>query len=459
MPDRVRNDPAPSYWLALTAYTPGPPLAGEVSVDVVICGGGFTGLWTAIFLKRAEPALRIVVIERDSVGHGASGRNGGFATSLVQRSLAELARALGDEDARALHRAAVAAVWSLRDFVEAEGIDCDLMPNGALVVSSGPEQNERIAAEVRTAERLGVGGLTYLDRATVQAEIHSETFRCGLADEACVLVDPAKLVRGLRDVAVRLGVAVYEGTPVAALRQAPGGVAVDTPGGRVRAERALLAANAYSTGFAELRRYVLPFYSYIVLTRRLTDAEWARVGWERRQGVEDRRTFLHYPRPTIDGRILWGGRDAAYHPDGPRPDYDRDARIFARLEETFRWTFPQLRDVSFEHRWGGPIAVMARFIPASGWLEGHRVAYGFGYNGHGVAVSHLNGQVLRDLLLDRRTDLTELAIVRRKPIAFPPAPVRDPLVRAAVRALQRCDDEGRPAREPFLLRALNRLFG
>ena len=452
-------DPAPSYWLGLSPCVAGPALSGEVTADIAICGGGFTGLWTAIFLKRAEPALRVVVLERNHVGYGASGRNGGFATPLVHRSLADLARTLGDTDARALHRAAVGAVQSLRDFVRAEAIDCDLMPNGTLTVSNGPEQDERLRAEIEAAERLGVGGLAFLERAAVQAEIHSETFRCGLAEEASVLVDPAKLVLGLRDVAARLGVVIHENTPVTALRPEPTRVLLETPGGRMWAGRALLAANAYSAHFPELSRYVLPFYSYIILTRRLTEAEWAAVGWARRQGVEDRRTFLHYPRPTIDGRILWGGRDAAYRPDGPLPAYDRDARIGARLEETFRWTFPQLRDVTIEHQWGGPIGVMGRFIPASGWLAGGRVAYGFGYNGHGVAVSHLNGQILRDLLLDRQSDLTELAIVRRKPITFPPGILRDPLVRSSVRALQRCDDEGRPAREPFLLRALNRLQG
>jgi glycine/D-amino acid oxidase-like deaminating enzyme len=450
---------APSWWLSLSESTPEPPLRGDAVADVAICGGGYTGLWTAIFLKRAEPALRVTVVERDYVGYGASGRNGGFAMPLVHRSLADLARTLGDADAGALHRAAVGAVQSLREFVERERVDCDLMPTGMLVVSNGPEQDERLAEEMRTAARLRLDGMRFLERAAVQAEIHSDTFRCGIAEEACVLVNPAKLVRGLRDVATRLGVAVHEGTPVTELRPEAGGVRVVTPNGTIRADRVLLAANAYSSAFPELRRFVLPFYSYIILTRPLTAEEWARIGWAKRQGVEDRRTFLHYPRPTIDGRVLWGGRDAAYHPDGPRPAYDRDARIFARMEETFRWTFPQLHDVAIEHRWGGPIAVMARFIPASGWLAGTRIAYGFGYNGHGVGGSHLNGQVLRDLLLDRRTELTELAIVKKKPIAFPPAALRDPLVRSSVSALQRCDDEGRPAREPFILRALNRLFG
>jgi glycine/D-amino acid oxidase-like deaminating enzyme len=451
---------APSYWLSLAPVAPGPPLRGDATADVAVCGGGYTGLWTAIFLKRAEPGLRVVVLEREHVGYGASGRNGGFAMPLVHRSLADLARTLGDTDARALHRAAVGAVRSLRAFVERERIDCDLMPTGMLVVSIGPEQDARLAAELETAARLGVEGMRPLDRAALQAEIRSETFRCGIAEEACVLVDPAKLVRGLREVATRLGVAVHEATPVTAVRsESGGGVTVETPGGRVRADRALLAANAYGSAFPELGRWLLPFYSYIVLTRRLTPDEWARIGWAGRQGVEDRRTFLHYARPTTDGRILWGGRDAVYHPDGPKPDYDRDVGVFRRLQETFRWTFPQLADVGFEHQWGGPIAVTARFIPATGWLAGGRVAYGFGYNGHGVAGSHLNGQVLRDLLLDRRTDLTALAIVRKKPIAFPPGVVRDPMVRASVRALQRCDDEGRPAREPLILSALNRLFG
>ena len=448
----------PSYWLSMSPDSPRPPLRGDVKVDVAICGGGYTGLWTAIFLKQADAALRIAVLERDYVGYGASGRNGGFAMPLVHRSLTDLARTLGDDDARTLHLASVSAVHSLRAFVEREGIDCDLMPTGMLVVSNGPEQDARIDEELATAARLRLDGMTRLDRAAVQAEIHSETLRCGLAEDACVLVNPAKLVRGLRAVAVRLGVEVYEGTPVEALTQG-NGVTIKTPGGTVAAERALLAANGYSTGFPELRRFLLPFYSYIILTRRLKPEEWDKIGWKKRQGVEDRRSFLHYPRPTIDGRILWGGRDAGYHPDGPKPEYDRDARIFKRLEETFRWTFPQLDNMIFEYQWGGPIAVTARFIPASGWLDGQRVAYGFGYNGHGVAGSHLNGQVLRDLLLDRKSDLTGLALVKKKPIAFPPALIRDPLVRSSIRALQRCDDASKPAREPFILRALNRIAG
>jgi glycine/D-amino acid oxidase-like deaminating enzyme len=448
----------PSYWLSLSPDKPQPALRRDVNVDIAICGGGYTGLWTAIFLKQADAALRIAVLERDYVGFGASGRNGGFAMPLVHRSLTDLARTVGDDDARALHQASVAAVHSLRAFVETEGIDCDLMPNGMLVVSNGPEQDARIEDELATAARLGVGGMTRLDRAAVQAEIHSETLRCGLAEDACLLVNPAKLVRGLRAMAVRLGVEIFEGTPVAAVEQG-NGVTIKTSGGTVSAERALLAANGYSTGFPELRRFLLPFYSYIILTRRLKPEEWDKIGWKKRQGVEDRRSFLHYPRPTIDGRILWGGRDAGYHPDGPKPEYDRDARIFKRLEETFRWTFPQLGDMIFEYQWGGPIAVTARFIPASGWLDGRRIAYGFGYNGHGVAGSHLNGQILRDLMLDRKSELTELALVKRKPIAFPPALIRDPLVRSSVRALQRCDDESKPAREPLILRALNRFSG
>lgn len=449
----------PSYWLSMSPDSPRPPLKGDAKVDIAICGGGYTGLWTAIFLKRADAALRIAVLERDYVGYGASGRNGGFAMPLVHRSLTDLARTIGDDDARTLHRASAGAVHSLRRFVETEGIDCDLMPNGMLVVSNGPEQDERIDEELRTAARLGVDGMTRLDRAAVQAEIHSETLRCGIAEEACVLVNPAKLVRGLRALAVKLGVDVYEGTAVTALEQGTGGVTIRTGSGTVRADRALLAANGYSTGFPELKRFLLPFYSYIILTRRLRPEEWEKIGWKKRQGVEDRRSFLHYPRPTIDGRILWGGRDAAYHPDGPKAEYDRDARIFRRLEETFRWTFPQLDNMIFEYQWGGPIAVTARFMPASGWLDGKRVAYGFGYNGHGVGGSHLNGEVLRDLLLDRKSELTELAIVKKKPIGFPPGLIRDPMVRSSVRALQRCDDESKPAREPFILRALNRLSG
>jgi glycine/D-amino acid oxidase-like deaminating enzyme len=446
-----------SYWLSLDPYEPNPPLEGDVETDVAIVGGGFTGLWTAYHLLKADPGMTVAILDANAIGYGASGRNGGFAMTLIHRSLAGLVYAVGPEHAKALHHAAEQSVRGIERVCAEEGIQADLQPNGLITVSNNPLQDNVIRRDVETAQRLGIGGITYLDRHAVQSAVHSETFRCGMREATCTLLNPARLARGLKRVVERLGARIYEDTPMTCLAPSDRDVAVVTPRGRVVAQRVVLAANAYSSRIPHLRRYVMPFYSYILLSEPLTAEQWARVGWAGREGMEDRRVFLHYFRPTIDGRLLWAGRDAPYHPDGPHPRYDRDDHVFRRLEETFAWTFPQLHDVRFEYRWGGPIGVTGEFLPLVGWLKGERIAYAFGYNGHGVAITHLASRAIRDLILDRDSDERRLAIVNRKPVDLGPALLRDPLVRATVKYQLRRDDEGRELPPPLLARLMQRL--
>src|SRR3990170_3798496 len=420
-----------SYWLGLDPYEPGPPLEGDLEADVVIIGGGYTGLWTAYHLLKASPNGRV----------------------------AALVQALGDDGARSVHRAAVEAIRTLERTCAEEGIDAQLMPNGAITVSNSPPQDDLIRREVETAARLGLEGFCYLDKDQVQAVVQSPTFRCAVREEHCTLVNPARLVRGLKEAAARLGAQVFEGTPLSELSQEGTRVVARTPRGRVRADRAVLAANAYSAGLPQLSKWVLPFYSYILLTEPLTDEQWQSVGWQGREGMEDRRIFLHYFRPTVDGRILWGGRDAPFHADGPHPRYDRDEHVYQRAEETFRWTFPQLKDVKIKHAWGGPIGVTARFLPCIGWSERGRIAYAFAYNGHGVAITNLAAMCLRDMLLDRDTEYSRLPLVSLKPVNMGPRLIRDPLVRLQSRSLQKADDEGRVAKDPLLLKVFEKLGG
>lgn len=448
-----------SYWLGLDAYEPGPPLRGDMEADIVIVGGGFTGLWTAYHLLKADPGLTVVVLESSAVGYGASGRNGGFAMTLVHRSLQTLVDVVGRESALAIHRAAEETIHGIESVCAEEKIDADLMPNGLLTVSNTPLQDEHIRREVEAAQKLGIESIRYLERDEIQARVHSETFRCAIEEDACLLVNPARLVRGLKEAVISAGGRVFEQTPMEELSQADGQVTVRTPGGSVRAKRGLLAANAYSSRIPELRGRVMSFYSYILLSEPLSDEQWRRIGWEGREGMEDRRTFLHYFRPTVDGRILWAGRDAPYRPDGPDPRYDRDDRVFRRLEETFQWTFPQLDDVKFEYRWGGPVGITATFLPGAGWLEGHRVAYAFGYNGHGVAITNLLAMAVRDLILEQDTEFTRLALVGRKPLSLGPRLIRDPIVRAQSDYLLRQDDAGRALKPPLLVWLARRLFG
>lgn len=447
-----------SYWLGLDPYEPDAPLEGGMDADIVIVGGGFSGLWTAYHLLKADPGMTLVVIEASEIGYGASGRNGGFAMTLINRGLKELVAAVGQEQAKALHLAAVEAVNSIGQVCESEGIRADLQPNGLLTVSNSPMQDARIGAEFETAQKLGLPGIEFLDRDGVQSRIHSQTFRCAVREECCTLLNPARLVRGLKEAVIRAGGRVFEQTPMNSLDATPDGVRVITPTGEIRAKRVLLAANAYSSQIPSLRDYVLPFYSYILLSQPLSDEQWSRVGWEGREGMEDRRTFLHYMRPTIDGRMMWAGRDAPYRPNGPDPKYDRDERVFRRLEETFAWTFPQLvDDVRFEYRWGGPIGITGTFMPCAGWLDEKRIAYAFGFAGHGVAITNMVALGMRDLMLERDTDYTRLALIARKPPRLGPRLLRDPLVRISAAAQLRQDDDGRTGKPPLLLRLMQRI--
>ena len=446
-----------SYWLGLDPYQPDAPLEGEMRADLVIVGGGFCGLWTAYHLLKADPGMTVIVLEASAVGYGASGRNGGFAMTLIHHGLKDLVAAVGAEEARALHLAAEEAIRSIGRVCETENIDADLQPNGLLTVSNTPLQDTIVREEVETAQRLGLSGIKFLEKEEMQSAIHSETFRCAVREETCTLLNPARLVRGLKDAVIRAGGRVFEQTPMESLDETPEGVRVVTPKGEIRAQRALLAANAYSSRIPSLQAYVMPFYSYILLTEPLSDEQWSRVGWAGREGMEDRRTFLHYMRPTVDGRMMWAGRDAPYRPNGPDPKYDRDERIFKRLEETFAWTFPQLADVRFEYRWGGPIGVTGSFMPCAGWLEEKRIAYAFGFVGHGVAITNMVAMAMRDLILERETEHTRLALIGRKPVHLGPRLLRGPLVRAITALSMRQDDTGGSGRLPFVLRLLQRL--
>ena len=447
-----------SYWLGLDPYEPEPPLEGAMDADVAVVGGGFTGLWTAWHLLEADPGLTVVVIEAGAVGCGASGRNGGFAMTLLHRSLPDLVAAVGDEQARALHLGAVDSIHAIGRLCEKHGIEADLQPNGLLTVSNSPLQDALVWGEFEAAQRLGLEGIQFVEGVDLRSQVHSETLRCAVREEACTLLNPARLVRGLKQLVIRAGGRVFEQTPMDRLEDDAAGLRLVTPKGEIRAQRVLLAANAYGTRIPSLRSWVMPFYSYILLSEPLSDEQWSRIGWEGREAMEDRRTFLHYMRPTVDGRLMWAGRDAPYRPRGPDPKYDRDDRVFGRLQETFAWTFPQLDDVRFEYRWGGPIAVTGRFLPAAGWLDEGRVAYAFGYAGHGVAISHLLSQGVRDLILERDSETTRLALIDRRPVDLGPRLLRDPLVHLNNAMALRRDDRGRgAARPPFLLRLFDRL--
>ena len=409
-----------SYWLEHRDYEPGPRLDGDEQADVVIVGGGYTGLWSAICLKDADPSIDVVVLEQKVVGYGASGRNGGFAMTMVGRNIHQLDKMVGAEQARATYLAMHQAIDEIEQFAGTEGIDADIWHSGNVTVSSGPEQDSRIMQDVEAAQRLGLP-FELLDRDQVRKYVNSDTFRIGHFEAQSLILDPAALARGLAASARARGVKIFEFTPVDEI-ETIGGLRVEarTPFGTVHADRAVIATNAYAHSIPELRRFIFTIYAYINLTEPLTPQQWERVGWETRCGVEDKRIMVHFSRPTADGRILWGGRDAPFMAGGPNQRHDRDQRLFDRLEETFRWTFPQLGDVKMDRGWAGPVCGTVDCIASVNWMKGERILYALGYAGHGVGPSRLVGKIVRDMLLGDGTELTALPFAAKKPVPMPP---------------------------------------
>ncbi len=454
------------YWHETAAHEPRPALGERLEVDVAVVGGGYTGLWTAYHLLDADPGLRIAVLEGEEIGFGASGRNGGFAMTLLDMSLAHLRRNHGDERARAAHAAVAASVDEIGAAIARHGIDCEWVKGGLMVVATNHAQLERVEADLAAADALDLPGFRRLSAEEAQAEVRSPTYVGALLEEHCGVLHPAKLAHGLARVVEERGARVFEGTPVGAVEPGPAGVRLATPGGEVHAQQTVLATCAWAAELAWFRRKITPLYTYIVITEPLSDEQWAQVGWERRQGIEDKRNYVHYYRRTADGRILWGGSDGVIYPGARiRPGYDRSRAVLGRLTATFRETFPMLDRVRFTHHWGGPVGITASFLPIFGTLtEDPRIHYGLAYNGHGVAPTHTGGKVLRDKVLGRgETEYTALCFVDGREAGFPPEPLRSAGAELTRRALLRQDAQfargrGGGEMDPLLLRLVNR-FG
>lgn len=442
-------------WMGFDEYRPNAPLNVRERADLAIIGGGFTGLWTAYQALKRNPGLRVAVLEREVIGYGASGRNGGFAMTTAHRSLKTLSSYVGDDEARKIYRMSRRAVQGVTDTIAQESIRCNARATGVTIVSNTPPQDRRIALELETAARLGFGDdFVALDAAAAQERVHSERIRCGFHERHCTLVNPARLARGLKAVIERLGARVYEQTDALSWDVQARGVTVKTTGGEVEADQIALGVNAYGAQQPEMRAGVVPFYSYICATRVLTETEWESVGWRAREGAEDRRDGLHYFRPSPDGRILWGGRNAPMHADGPSARFDQDDRQQGRLRETFEWFFPQLKHVPFEFHWGGPIGMTRDFLPIIGIFPGtsRRVAYAYGYNGHGVSTTFLAGNAIVDLLAGNKTDWTDLYFVDRPAPYSGPLWLRNIIMKIASEAAYRADDEERKVTVPWSLK-------
>ncbi|HCB06256.1 MAG TPA: FAD-dependent oxidoreductase [Nocardioides bacterium] len=411
-----------------TDWTPRPALAGDTEADVAIVGAGYTGLWTAYYLARAEPSLRIVMVESEVAGFGASGRNGGWCSALFPTSLGET------QDAAM--RASVDEVLAV---AAAEGIDCHAAKGGTIVLARTPAQLARARAE-------------YGDRVLSPADAGEHLRASGTLGATytpdCAAIHPGRLVRGLADVVTRRGVRLYERTPATSIE--PG--LVRTPGGTVRARYVVRATEGFTPRLPGLARAVVPVYSLIIASEPLPPSVWDEIGLARRETFSDHRHLIIYGQRTADDRLVFGGRGAPYHLGSRiRPEFDRDHRVFAGLHATLLELFPVLAGARFTHAWGGPLGIPRDWCASVGLDRTTGLAWAGGYVGDGVSTTNLAGRTLCDLVLERDSELTDLPWVGHHSPRWEPEPLRWLGINAGLRAMTLADAEERVTGRPSLI--------
>jgi len=440
-----------SLWLDRVrgSLRPRPALPGDREADVAVVGAGFTGLWTAYYLKRLDPSLRIAVLERDIAGFGASGRNGGWCSDLFPASWPAIARAHGRDAALAMKSAMRASIDAVETAVTSEGLDCDFARGGTLGFARSVVQLDRARGAVRAAREWGDTDedLRLLDADEV-AEIAGVTGTLGATyTPHCAAVDPAAMVRGLAQLVVDLGVDLYEATEVTEIRPHR----VVTSNGTVRAEVVVRATEAYTAALPGARRELAPVYSLIVATEPLSPDVLDGVGMVDRPTFTDHRHLVCYGQRTADGRIVFGGRGAPYHYGSRmRREFDLEPRVFDFLERTVLGMFPALRGVRFTHRWGGPLGVPRDWHAGVGLDRATGFAWAGGYVGDGVTTSNLAGRTLADLITRTSSALTTLPWVGHRSRRWEPEPLRYLGINAGLKVMSTADvaesRSGRPSR-------------
>lgn len=430
-----------------------PALVGDVQADLVIIGGGLSGLWTAYEARRRFPEWSVILLEGQRIAEAASGRNGGFVAASLTHGLSNgMARWPGEMPE--LVRQGQANLEAIVEVIEAEGIDCDLVRAGELDVAVEDYQVAELRELVEEASAFGLD-YEFLDRTSVSALVDSPTYRAGVLDRTgVVMVDPARLSWGLAAAAERMGVILHEQTRVTSMERSGAGLDVQTDFGSVRAGRVALATSAFPPLLKRLSHYVVPVYDSVLMTEPLSAEQRESIGWRDRVGIGDSGNQFHYYRMTEDSRILWGGYDASYY-GSFNPMHERQGAPFARLSEHFRYTFPQLDGLRFTHAWAGAIDTCSRFSAFWGTAYDGRLAYSLGFTGLGVGASRFGAQVMLDMLRGESTERTHLEMVRTKPIPFPPEPVRSLGIKITRRSIDKADrNEGR---RNLWLRTLDRI--
>jgi glycine/D-amino acid oxidase-like deaminating enzyme len=402
-----------------------PPLREDVRCDLAVVGAGYSGLWTALLAKERDPGRDVVLLEGARIGWAASGRNGGFCAASLTHGLPNGIDRFPDE-LRTLTRLGAENLDAIEATLRKYRIDCDWERTGEMNVATAPWQVAELREYADLAAQYGEQ-VEFLDAEQARAQVNSPSYLAAAWDrEGCAIIHPAKLAWGLRRACLELGVRIYERSPVVALEKSVNGPSLRTKQGKwVVADQAVLATNAYPSLLKRVRPYIVPVYDYVLMTERLSTGQLAETGWSARQGIGDSGNQFHYYRLTADNRILWGGYDAIYYYGSRiRSELDQRPATFTKLAQHFFETFPHLEGLKFTHSWGGVIDTCTRFCAFFGTAHSGRVAYAAGYTGLGVGATRFGANVMLDLLSGKPTELTDLQLVRTKPLPFPPEPFK-----------------------------------
>jgi glycine/D-amino acid oxidase-like deaminating enzyme len=466
IPGRRRTELAPQlreaeprpFWLANPTQPPPPPrapVAGRLEADLLVVGGGLTGLWAALQALEQDPSASVVLVEASRIADGASGRNGGFLSASLTHGIANgLSRWPQEMDT--LESLGRANFEEIRAAVARYEIDCGWAEAGELEVATAVHQLPWLEEDAADARRFGWDAVV-LDRDELRAEVSSASYQGGLwRRDGLALVDPARLSWGLAGAIESRGGRVHEHSAVTELARAGSRVRARTGQAEIYARRVVLATSAFPPLVRRIRRYVIPVYDYVLVTEPLAPEQLGPIGWAHRQGISDLGNRFHYYRLTEDGRLLWGGYDAIYHFAGATgSDREQRPQTHNLLAEQLLDTFPSLQGARFTHRWGGAIDTCSRFCVTFGAALGGRVAYAVGFTGLGLGASRFGAAVALDLVHGRDTERTRLRMVRERPIPFPPEPARFLAVQATRAALARADE--RQGRRGPWLRLLDRI--
>ena len=429
------------YWLDEDPLEPQPhpTLIGDITTDLCIVGAGYTGLWTAILAKEQNPDREVILIEQRETGAGASGRNGGFCSYSLTHGFMNGYSRFKDEMA-IIERLGRENLDGIEATINKYGIECDFEWNGELRVAIEEWQMQVMALEAKLRNSFG-DNVELLTQVQIQERVKSPLYKGALSDpDGTALVDPARLVWGLERVCISLGVKIFENSKVESLTRTKKGMTVHTPYGNVYAEKVALATNVFKSLVRRAHKYVVPVYDFQLVTEPLTPEQLESIGWKGREGLSDAGNQFHYYRMTKDNEILWGGYDAIYNFRGKvRQEYESDAKTYANLARAFLETFPQLHGIKFTHGWGGAIDTCSRYSPFWGRAYRGRVAYVLGFTGLGVGSTRFGAQVMLDLLDGVDNERTRLAMVRKKPLPFPPEPFRFIFIRLTQWSINKAD--------------------